>query len=106
MTARVDVPADRRELRRRRARRFGTARPLGTSLGLATGVKAGLELLEPRMYSSAGGRRGDGGTDPGRVELSTRRPSSAARGAKADALAVLDDAMLFLHGGVDALQDK
>jgi AcrR family transcriptional regulator len=29
-----------------------------------------------------------------------------ARGAKADALAVLDDAMLFLRGGIDALQDK
>ena len=27
-------------------------------------------------------------------------------GAKAEALAVLDDAMLFLRGGIDALQDK
>jgi hypothetical protein len=26
--------------------------------------------------------------------------------AKAEALAVLDDAMLFLRGGIDALQDK
>jgi AcrR family transcriptional regulator len=31
---------------------------------------------------------------------------SGQRVAKAEALAVLDDAMLFLRGGVDALQDK
>jgi AcrR family transcriptional regulator len=29
-----------------------------------------------------------------------------AEGAKAEALAVLDDVMLFLRGGIDALQDK
>ena len=29
-----------------------------------------------------------------------------APAAKAEALAVLDDALLFLSGGIDALQDK
>jgi AcrR family transcriptional regulator len=34
------------------------------------------------------------------------REKTEQRRAKADALAVLDDAMLFLRGGLDALQDK
>jgi AcrR family transcriptional regulator len=34
------------------------------------------------------------------------KAAQRAQGAKAEALAVLDDAMLFLRGGIDALQDK
>jgi AcrR family transcriptional regulator len=36
----------------------------------------------------------------------TVREKAEQRTAKADALVVLDDAMLFLRGGLDALQDK
>ena len=35
-----------------------------------------------------------------------RREAERGPVAKAEALAVLDDAMLFLRGGIDALQDK
>ena len=34
------------------------------------------------------------------------KPDQHARETKTEALAVLDDAMLFLRGGIDALQDK
>jgi AcrR family transcriptional regulator len=34
------------------------------------------------------------------------KPDQHARETKAEALAVLDDAMLFLRGGIDALQDR
>jgi AcrR family transcriptional regulator len=34
------------------------------------------------------------------------KPDQHVRETKAEALAVLDDAMLFLRGGIDALQDK
>jgi hypothetical protein len=34
------------------------------------------------------------------------RRRAARAGDKAEALAVLDDAMLFLRGGIDALQEK
>ena len=37
---------------------------------------------------------------------STRRPSGARRRRRRRALAVLDDAMAFLRGGIDALQDR
>jgi hypothetical protein len=34
------------------------------------------------------------------------KPERGIPEAKAEALAVLDDAMLFLRGGIDALQDS
>jgi hypothetical protein len=37
---------------------------------------------------------------------STLHEKTEQRVAKADALAVLDDDMLFLRGGIDALQDN
>ena len=61
---------------------------------------AGLATPAPR------GRRGDGGAALARTTPSTRSPTQHVRETKTEALAVLDDAMLFLRGGIDALQDK
>lgn len=55
------------------------------------------DALRPRLVAAA--------AVAALTSASTRRPGSAPA-AKGEALAVLDDALLLLRGGLDALQDQ
>jgi AcrR family transcriptional regulator len=59
------------------------------------------DALRPRLVAAAAMAALDSLCDSFDEQAEHRAP-----GAKAEALAVLDDAMLFLRGGIDALQDK
>ena len=58
-----------------------------------------------RLPSTAGRRCGDGRAQLARQQR-REKAEQRAPAAKNEALAVLDDAMEFLRGGIDALQDR